>query len=259
MLVILELRDVSLRREQAYILNNISWRIDNGQHWAILGLNGSGKTTLLNIINGYLWPSQGQVEVLGKKFGSFDLRELRKSIGWVSSSLQEKLYVSEQAIDIVISGKYATIGLYTIPVEEDYDIASDYLKKLGCAQLANRIYSTLSQGEKQKILIARALMSKPQLLILDEPCSGLDIFAREHLLLTIEQLAEDTSAPTLIYVTHHIEEIMPVFNQTLLIRKGNIHSQGQTKALLTSENLSDFFQREVEIERRNNRAWLTIK
>jgi len=257
--MIVELRDVSWRREQAYILKNINWSIANSEHWAILGLNGSGKTTLLNIINGYLWPSEGQVEVLGKKFGSFDLRELRKSIGWVSSSLQEKLYVSEQAIDIVISGKYATIGLYTIPDQEDYEMANEYLQKLGCAHLAKRIYSTLSQGEKQKILIARALMSKPRLLILDEPCSGLDIFAREHLLQTIEQLAKDTSAPTLIYVTHHIEEIMPVFNKTLLIRKGNIHSQGYTKSLLTSENMSDFFQRQVKVEWRSERAWLTIE
>lgn len=256
--LILNINGISWRREQTYILKNISWSINQGEHWSLLGLNGSGKTTLLNIINGYIWPSMGEVEVLGKKFGSFDLRELRKSIGWVSSSLQEKLYRNETAEEIIISGKFATIGLYDQPLEEDYIKARQQLQLLGCEKLLYRTYSTLSQGEKQKVLIGRALMSQPKLLILDEPCAGLDLFSREHLLKTIENLASEPTAPTLVYVTHHIEEIMPVFNKTLLLRRGEVHTVGDTKEMLTSENLSNFFENSVEVEWRNQRAWLKI-
>lgn len=256
--MILQIKDVSWRREQTYILKNINWSINRGEHWSLLGLNGSGKTTLLNIINGYIWPTEGEVEVLGKKFGSFDLRELRKSIGWVSSSLQEKLYRNETAEEIVISGKYATIGLYDQPQEQDYERARQQLQLLGCEKLLKRTYSTLSQGEKQKVLIGRALMSDPKLLILDEPCAGLDVFSREHLLKTIGNLATEPSAPTLVYVTHHIEEIMPVFNKALLLRRGEIHSVGDAKEMLTNENLSDFFENPVEVDWRNQRAWLKI-
>ncbi len=257
-MMILKLEDVSWRREDSWILKGVSWGIRKDEHWAILGLNGSGKTTLLNLINGYIWPTTGKIEVLGKQFGSIDLRDLRKSIGWVSSSLQEKLYKSEQAEEIVISGKYATIGLYSKPEEEDYHKARGHLQQLGCLHLAQRVYSTLSQGEKQKVLIARALMSSPQLLILDEPCSGLDVFSREHLLQTIDSLAQDEKSPTLIYVTHHIEEIMPVFNKTLLLRRGEVHSIGETHEIISSANLTDFFENSVTVDWRGQRAWLTI-
>lgn len=255
--MVINLRDVSWRREQEWILKDVDWKITQEEHWVLLGLNGSGKTTLLNIINGYIWPSHGDIEVLGKKFGEFDLRELRKSIGWVSSSLQERLYKTETAEDIVVSGRYATIGLYEKPADCDYEIAHEHMHQLGCKHLATRIYSTLSQGEKQKVLIARALMSSPQLLILDEPCSGLDVFSRENLLYTIEHLAK-TSSITLIYVTHHIEEIMPVFNRTLLLRRGEVHSSGATQDIITSEKLSDFFENPVEVEWQEQRAMLKI-
>ena len=256
---IVNVTNVSWQREQTNILKAINWTIEKGEHWSLLGLNGSGKTTLLNIVNGYIWPTTGDVEVLGKKFGCFDLRELRKSIGWVSTSLQEKLYRNETVEDIVISGKYATIGLYEQSNVEDKEKARKQLQLLVCSQLRGRIYSTLSQGEKQKVLIARALMSSPKLLILDEPCAGLDVFSREHLLKTIDKLAIEPSSPSLIYVTHHIEEIMPVFNKTLLLRKGEVHSLGETKEVLTGANLSDFFEHAVEVEWRRNRAWLLIK
>ncbi|OEF95718.1 ABC transporter ATP-binding protein [Desulfuribacillus alkaliarsenatis] len=256
--MVLHITNLSWRREQKYILQNINWSIRHGEHWALLGLNGSGKTTLLNIINGYIWPTSGEVEVLGKKFGSFDLRVLRKSIGWVSSSLQEKLYRNETAEDIIISGKYATIGLYDNPVEDDRDLAMQQLQLLDCEHLFKRTYNTLSQGERQKVLIARALMSSPKLLILDEPCAGLDVFSREHLLNTIESLAQQVDAPTLIYVTHHIEEIMPVFNKTLLLKQGTVHSGGNTQEVLTSSRLSNFFNHNVEVQWSNERAWLKI-
>ncbi len=256
--MVIHMTNVSCRRENTYILNEINWTVRSGEHWAIVGLNGSGKTTLLNMINGYIWPTQGEISVLGNKFGSVDLRELRKSIGWISSSLQERLYLNETAEEIVLSGKFATIGLYDKPEEKDVHQALLLLEELGCGHLVKRAYQTLSQGEKQKILIARALINFPELLILDEPCTGLDVFAREQLLSTIEHMANKGAAPTLLYVTHHIEEILPVFSHTLLMRRGEIHSSGKTNEVLTGDNLSQFFETLVDVRWQNERTWMRI-
>ncbi len=256
--MIIHMTDVSYRRDNINILHKINWTVRSSEHWAIVGLNGSGKTTLLNMLNGYIWPSQGEISVLGKKFGSIDLRELRKSIGWVSSSLQEKLYLNETAEEIVLSGKFASIGLYDKPEEKDVEQALLLLEELGCEHLVKRAYKTLSQGEKQKILIARALINSPELLILDEPCTGLDVFAREQLLSAIEYMGNQAAAPTLLYVTHHIEEILPVFSHTLLMRRGEIHSSGKTDEVLTGDNLSQFFAAPVDVLWQNERAWMRI-
>jgi iron complex transport system ATP-binding protein len=257
--MIIDVKNVSISRDSKYILKDVSWEVEKGQHWAILGLNGSGKTTLLNMLNGYIFPSKGDVNVLGKPFGKYDLRELRKSIGWVSTSLQERLYGNEKALDIVISGRYASIGLFNIPTEEDQREAQKLLALLDADSLSDRSYGTLSQGEKQRILIARGLMSNPRLLILDEPCTGLDIFSREQLLKTIDELSQSENAPTLVYVTHQTEEILPAFNHTLLMRRGEIHSKGRTDELLTKENLSDFFEAEVECKKAGDRYVVSFK
>ncbi|MEW9122427.1 MAG: ABC transporter ATP-binding protein [Thermotaleaceae bacterium] len=256
--MVIELKEVSFIRDKKYILKDVNWSVSPGEHWAILGLNGSGKTSLLNMINGYHFPSEGEIAVLGKVFGKFDLRELRKSIGWVSSSLQEKLYMNESVTDIVLSGKFASIGLYERTEEIDREKALSLLTRLGCADLANRPYQSLSQGEKQKVLIARGLMPSPALLILDEPCTGLDIFSKEQLLSMIEKLSGEADAPTLIYVTHHTEEILPVFNHSLLLRRGQVHSSGKTDSVLTEKNLSDFFEASVSFEKIQNRIWLRL-
>lgn len=256
--MIIKIENVSWQREESSILQNVSWEVNQGEHWCIVGLNGSGKTTLLNMINGYIWPTKGEITVLGKKFGEFDLRELRKSIGWVSSSLQQRLRGNETALNIVLSGKFATIGLYDKTQQEDSEKAYDLLKLLGCEKLANRRYDTFSQGERQRVLIARALIASPDLLILDEPCTGLDVFAREQLLSMVEKIAKQADAPTFLFVTHHIEEIMPVFSKTLLVKDGQIFKAGDTQDLLNSELLSRFFDSPLEVERRNERNWLTI-
>ncbi|GLX69141.1 ABC transporter ATP-binding protein [Paenibacillus glycanilyticus] len=255
--MIIDIQQASWERGDKHVLRDINWQVRPNEHWCLLGLNGSGKTTLLNMINGYIWPTSGQISVLGNKFGEYDLRELRKSIGWVSTSLQQKLYGSETATRIVLSGKFATIGLYDHTDEEDLEQALKLLTDLGCAYLAERTYDTMSQGEKQRVLIARALMAKPKLLILDEPCTGLDIFAREQLLSMVQKVATD--GPTIIYVTHHVEEILPCFNQTLLIKQGEVFAAGQTNEVLTTERMSRFFDVPVEIERRDGRNWLFVK
>ncbi|WP_256757649.1 ABC transporter ATP-binding protein [Cohnella sp. WQ 127256] len=254
--MIINVENVSWLREKSKILNNVSWKVHSGEHWCIVGLNGSGKTTLLNMINGYIWPTIGEVTVLGEKFGEIDLRELRKSIGWVSSSLQQRLYGSETALNTVLSGKFATIGLYDNTGQEDLEKAHDLLNLLGCEKLTERRYDTFSQGERQRVLIARALMASPELLILDEPCTGLDVFARELLLSIVEKIAKQDNAPTLLFVTHHIEEIMPVFRKTLLIKNGEIFKAGDTQELMNTELLSSFFDAPLEVEHRNERTWL---
>ena len=257
--MILNIKDASLRKDGHYILKNINWEINSGEHWAIIGLNGSGKTSLLKMINGYLFPTEGEVTVLGKKFGEYDFRELRKSIGWVSSSLQEALYVNETVEDIVISGKFASIGLYENVENEDLTYAQYLLEHFECLEFGKRLYYTLSQGEKQKILLARSLMASPKLLILDEPCTGLDIFARENFLKMVENIAKVDDSPTIIYVSHHIEEILPLFSNTLLLKNGYIHSFGKNENVLTNSNLIDFFDRPIEINKINNRFQIHTK
>lgn len=256
--MVIDVKNVSIRRDSKYILKDIYWSVKEGQHWAVLGLNGSGKTMLLNMISGYLLPSKGELKVLGETFGRYDLRELRKSIGWVSSALQERLYGNEIVEDTVISGKYAAIGLFNKTSREDREMARSLLEAFSISHLGRRTYKTLSQGEKQRVLIARALMTSPKLLILDEPCTGLDIFAKEQLLADIDSLSKSADSPTLIYVSHHTEEILPIFQHTLLMRRGEIHSCGLTSEILTEENLSDFFETPIKSYKEDGRYTLKI-
>jgi iron complex transport system ATP-binding protein len=257
--MIIDIKNVSWKRENKYIVKDITWSVKPGEHWVIMGLNGSGKTSLLNIINGYMWPTKGEVSVLGKKFGEYDLRKLRQSIGWVSSSMHEKLYKNETVENIVLSGKVASMGLlYEKPEIEDYQRAYELLDQMGCSGKEKRVYESLSQGEKQRVLIARALMASPELLILDEPATGLDIFAREQLLERIQEMGSQPNGPTLLYVTHHIEEIVPVFQHVLLLKEGQIYGAGETKELMTAEKLSTFFGTEVDVTWRNKRAWMQM-
>lgn len=255
---VMEMRDISCLMDGRRILGGIDWTVRRGEHWAVVGLNGSGKTTLLKMINGYVFPSSGRMRVLGKAFGSYDWREMRRKIGFVSSFLQEKFYASETAEEIALSGLFATIGLYDRPKSKEVMRARRLLGRLGCGRAAGQPYEELSQGEKQKVLIARALVSAPRILILDEPCAGLDLFARERLLSSIEGLTRHRQSPTLLYVTHHIEEITPGFTHALLLRRGEVHSSGEKKKVLTAGNLSSFFETPVELRWRDGRARLHI-
>lgn len=259
-LMSITLENVSLKRNGATILDTINWKVEKGEHWVLYGLNGAGKTALLNLLNGYHYPTQGKVEVLEKEFGKVDIREyIRKKIGLVSSSLQERFYKEDSAYEIVLSGAFTSIGLYETPTDEMRKKAVNLLKELGCLGYADREYETLSQGERQRILIARSLMNDPEILILDEPTNGLDFIAREHLLEVVNKVAHSKNGPTLIYVTHHIEEILPVFKKTLLLKKGKVFSLGDTPEMLSEKVLSEFLGMEVTIIWSNNRPLLTKK
>lgn len=259
-LMILQLEDVSLKRDGKWILQDINWQIDKGEHWVLFGLNGSGKTAILNLLNAYSFPTKGTITVLGMEFGKTYLGEkLRKQIGFVSSSLQEKFHRGDNAYEVVLSGAFASIGLYETPSDEIRKKAADLLENLGCDEYANQNYETLSQGEKQRVLIARALMAEPSLLILDEPTNGLDFIAREQLIESIEKIIQGSGTPTIIYVTHHVEEILPAFNKTLLLKEGQIFAAGNTQEMIESDKLSEFFNLPVKVSWENERPFLTKK
>lgn len=245
---ILSFENVSLIREGKILLEEINWRIQEKDNWGVLGLNGAGKTLLLQLITGSLWPSKGRLEVLGEVFGKTSIPELQKRIGWVSTALQYRIRNSETAERIVLSGKFASIGIYQKFSSVDLQRAKELLISFAAEQLIGRPYQLLSQGERQIVLIARALMADPELLILDEPCNGLDLFAREELLQRIENVAAQPDSPALLFVTHHTEELLPVFNQLLMIRAGKIFAQGPREKLFTRENLSDFYQKPIRFQ-----------
>jgi iron complex transport system ATP-binding protein len=256
--MVVKLDDVSLYREGNMILENVNWQIDKGEHWVLFGLNGSGKTAILNLLNAFYFPTKGNVTVLGMEFGKTYLGEkLRKQIGFVSTSLQEKFYPSDTALEVVLSGAFASIGLYETPTEEMRIKAANLMEQLGTTNYANRRYGTLSQGEKQRVLIARALMAEPKLLILDEPTNGLDFVARELLLESIEKIAKEPLAPTIIYVTHHVEEILPVFNKTLLLKEGQVFAAGKTSEMISNEQLTQFFELPVQVNWDNHRPFVS--
>jgi iron complex transport system ATP-binding protein len=257
----LELRDVSYQAGGKKILDSINWIVQPGEHWAILGPNGSGKTTLLRIASGYLWPNGGG-EVVREGETLTHLPELRKSIGWVTASLASEIPAQEKALNTVVSGKFAQIGylggLWGEASRYDYACARRYLKELGCFHLCEQAFGTLSQGEQQKVLIARARMTKPYLIILDEPCAGMDPGAREKFLAALGKVGRQKKVPALIYVTHHIEEILPLFRKTLVLRDGRVLYSGRTRSVLKHDLLKKLYGVSFAIMKRNDRYWPTI-
>jgi len=243
--MIIEAKNVSIVRDRKHLLKSINWDVKNDENWVILGLNGSGKTMLLNLINGYIFPTSGKVSVFDREFGKHDLRETRKSIGWVSSALNERIHDNDTVLDIVLSGKFSSIGLYDDVTENDLEEAYKIINTLKITDLKDRKYCILSQGEKQRTLIGRSLMGSPDLLILDEPCTGLDIFSRDILLSVIEELIKKKNGPRIIYVTHHVDEILSGFGNILFLKKGEVYLSGKMDSLMTSDKLSDFFDAPV--------------
>ena len=256
---ILDVSGLRIQRGDTVILDNISWRVEPGQHWVILGANGSGKTSLLSALTGYLMPTAGAISVLSEHYGESDWRELRKQIGLVSSSVRQLMHDDEPALETVISGKYAMIDLWMQTTARDRAAARLLMKQVECLHLADRPWRVLSQGERQRILIGRALMAKPRLLILDEPCAGLDPAAREHFLQFLQRLGCLAGAPTLILVTHHVEEIMPVFSHVLILKTGRVLAAGAKKTALNTKLLSRAFGEQTNLKKVKGRYVLAIK
>ncbi len=249
---------VGYRQQRADILSDINWRIDRGQHWAVLGPNGSGKTTLLRIACGYLWPTSGRVLRLGEEL--LDLSELRRSIGWISSAMIADIPPSDTGLETVVSGRLAQFGLKRLPefgpTAADFVEAQAELEQLGCETLAGKSFGVLSQGERQQVLIARARMAQPLFLVLDEPCAGMDPGVRERFLAWLNERLGQPDTPAVVLVTHHIEEIVPGFENTLILSDGRIHSTGPTAKVVTRETIEAVYNmRLARIEHCNGRLW----
>jgi iron complex transport system ATP-binding protein len=255
---VLEISNLCIRRDDTTILDDVSWRVEPGQHWVILGANGSGKTSLLSALTGYLTPTAGEISLLGKIHGRADWRELRKKIGLVSSSVRQMMADDEPALETVVSGKYAMIDFWGRVTRGDKIRALKLLRQIECAPLADRPWSVLSQGERQRVLIGRALMAGPRVLILDEPCAGLDPAAREHFLQFLQRLGKGKNAPTLVFVTHHVEEIMPVFSHVLIIKNGRVVAAGKKSGVLNSRMLSSAFAAGLRLSEMKGRYSLNV-
>jgi iron complex transport system ATP-binding protein len=255
---ILTVDDLRLERDGTRILADISWRVTRGQHWVMLGANGSGKTSLLSALTGYLMPTAGEITVLGETYGCSDWRELRKKVGIVSSSVRQMMADEETALDAVASGKYAMIQFWGRVTRREKAEALERLRQVECVYLAGRNWGVLSQGERQRVLIGRALMARPRLLILDEPCAGLDPAAREHFLQFLQRLGRRPQAPTLILVTHHVEEIMPVFSHVLILKAGRVLGAGRKTNTLSSKILSQTFGSKVTLDVKAGRYAMSV-
>jgi iron complex transport system ATP-binding protein len=255
---ILSVSDLTVRRGNVLIVNGISWTVSPREHWVILGANGSGKTSLLSALTGYLTPTSGNIQLLSHTYGRSDWRELRKRIGLVSSSIRQMIGDSETGLQIVVGGKYAMIGYWGRVKTGDRRRAARILAQIECEKLADRPWLFLSQGERQRILIGRSLMADPPLLILDEPCAGLDPAAREHFLQFLERLGRRPAGPTLVLVTHHVEEIMPIFTHALILKDGCGLACGKSSKTLTSKNLSQAFNAPVRLGKRNGRYGMRL-
>lgn len=255
---ILKVDRLTIVRDGTRILEEVSWQVDPGQHWVVVGANGSGKTSLLAALTGYLMPTSGEIFLLGHRYGDTDWRELRCQIGLVSSSIRQMMADTEPALFTVAGGRYAMIDFWGDPSPSDQKTAQGLLDLVEAGSLANRVWAVLSQGERQRVLIARALMAKPRLLILDEPCAGLDPVAREHFLQFLGRLARQAGAPALVMVTHHVEEIVPVFTHALLLRAGQVVAAGHRARALKSETLTQMFGCKVRLESRKGRLNLKV-
>jgi iron complex transport system ATP-binding protein len=256
---ILRVSDLGITRDGTKILDRVTWSVRKGEHWVILGANGSGKTSLLSALTGYLTPSSGEVEVLGQRYGASDWRELRRAIGIVSSSVRQMMHDDEPALDSVISGKFAMIDFWGRATAGDRAAALRILRQIECGGLARRPWRVLSQGERQRVLIGRALMARPRLLILDEPCAGLDPVSREHFLQFIQRMGGRRNAPALILVTHHVEEIMPVFSHVLLLKAGRVLAAGCRESVLAPRFLAETFGAQVSLRRRAGRYEMIVR
>jgi iron complex transport system ATP-binding protein len=251
---ILQLSDISVRRGDRIILGPLNWQVLEGQRWVILGPNGAGKTTLLQICSSLIHPTTGEIHILGEKLGRVDVFELRTRIGLTSSALVEQLSPDELVMDVVLTAAYAMLGRW----QEKYDLwdesrAMALLTALGVRELGERLFGSLSEGEKKRVQIARALMADPELLLLDEPASSLDLGAREDLLRRIESLSKDPLAPATVIVTHHIEEIPVGTTHALLLRDGVAVAQGEVASVITDQNLTQAYGLAITVQTEGGR------
>lgn len=247
--LLIDFREVALRRDGRLLVGPVTWQVELDERWVVIGPNGAGKTSLLRMAAAMEYPSSGTAIVLGERLGRVDMSELRQRVGLSSSALAQRVPDGELVRDVVVSAGYAVLGRWREDYEEvDYLRAVDTLESVGAEHLADRTYGTLSEGERKRVLIARALMTDPELLLLDEPAAGLDLGGREELVARLADLAADPDAPALVLVTHHVEEIPPGFSHCLILSEGAVLAAGLLDDVLTAENLSAAFGQSIAVD-----------
>jgi len=247
--LLIDFRNVSLRRGGQTLVGPVTWSVELDERWVIIGPNGAGKTSLLRIAAAMEHPSSGTAYVLGERLGRVDMSELRARVGLSSSALSQRVPDGEIVRDLVVSAGYAVLGRWREKYDDvDYEQAVDMLESVGAEHLSERTYDTLSEGERKRVLIARSLMTDPELLLLDEPAAGLDLGGREELVARLEDLAADPDAPALVLVTHHVEEIPMGFSHCMVMAEGHVAAAGLLPDVLTSENLSKAFGQSIALE-----------
>ena len=245
---VIDIEAATVVRGQAELLRGVTWRVAADERWVVLGPNGAGKTTLLNLAAARLFPTRGTVRVLGETLGAVDVSELRTRIGLTTVALHDRIPPDEVVLDVVRTAAWGVVGSFREQYHMvDTDRARDLLHQFGVGGLAARRYGTLSEGERKRVQIARALMTDPELLLLDEPAAGLDLGGREDLIRRLRELAVDPRSPALVLVTHHVEEIPPGFDRVLLLRRGEVVAQGPIQDVLTSANLSATFDMPLQV------------
>jgi iron complex transport system ATP-binding protein len=242
MAAVLEFAGVTVRRGTATLLDSVDWTVGADERWVVLGANGAGKTTLLQVASAQLHPTTGVAGILDEVLGTVDVFELRPRIGLTSAALAERIPRGETVRDVVVSASYGVVGRWREEYDElDHERAEELLEELGVKHLAERTFGTLSEGERKRVQIARALMTDPELLLLDEPAAGLDLGGREDLVSTLSVLAADPASPATVLVSHHVEEIPPGFTHALLLRGGQVVAAGPLEEVLTEQHLSETF------------------
>jgi iron complex transport system ATP-binding protein len=252
--LLIDFDDVVIRRGGATLVGPVTWKVELDERWVVLGPNGAGKTSLLRIAAAEVHPTSGRANLLGETLGRVDVSELRPRIGLSSSSLANRVPADEVVRDLVVSAGYAVLGRWREQYEEmDTTRAVEMLESLGAEHLADRTYGTLSEGERKRVLIARALMTDPELLLLDEPAAGLDLGGREELVARLSDLAADPDAPATVLITHHVEEIPPGFTHALLLKEGQVIAQGLIDDVITAANLTAAFSQSIALDRVDGR------
>ena len=257
---LLHYENVCFRRDGRHILDNVNWHIEEGEHWALLGLNGAGKSTLLSMIPAYQIPTTGTLRVFGHEFGKYAWPKIKSRLGFVSTALgQFQSTLDKQVVeDVIISGAFSSIGIYQEVAPDVRERGMQLLAEFGVSHLEGHRFHTLSAGEQRRVLLARSIMANPDLLILDEPCSGLDLLAREQFLRTVANLVAEQQTP-IIYVSHQIEEILPAITHVAILREGKMIHAGPKHAVLTDENLSDVFGISVQVVWKDDRPWVIVR
>jgi len=251
---VLDFAGVTVRRGKSTLLDSIDWSVEDGERWVVLGPNGAGKTTLLQVAAAQLHPSVGVAAVLGEELGSIDVFDLRPRIGLTSAALADRIPRHEKVSDAVVSASYGVVGRWREFYEElDHDRADQLLREVGVLSLQDRTFGTLSEGERKRVQIARALMSDPELLLLDEPAAGLDLGGREDLVQILSILAHFEQAPVIVMVSHHVEEIPPGFTHALLLREGRVVASGPIEEVVTQPLLSRTFGMPLAVTRTEGR------